>query len=75
MSRFIQKAKQYTHITELTTEILRMFISKIVVHERSKKHSRNAEQKIEIHYAHIGAMEYVEDGAVTGATGKGSRTA
>ena len=42
----------------MTPEILRTFISKIVVHEKAEKYSKSAEQKIEIHYNHIGAMEY-----------------
>ena len=58
VGRFIERAKRYTEINELTPELLRTFISKVVVHERDVKYSRSAEQKIEIHYAHIGAMEY-----------------
>jgi hypothetical protein len=60
VGRFIEKAKQYTNITELTPELLRTFISKIVVHEKAEKYSRTAEQKIEIYYNHIGAMDYAE---------------
>lgn len=37
---FITKAKQYTDITELTPELLRLFIQKIVVHEKSTKYSK-----------------------------------
>lgn len=37
---FIAKAKRYTDITELTPELLRLFIQKIVVHEKSTKWSR-----------------------------------
>lgn len=52
--RFIAKAKQYTDITELTPELLRLFIQKIVVHEKSEKYSKHAEQTVEIHYTDIG---------------------
>lgn len=65
VDRFIERARRYTQITELTPEILRMFISKIVVHEKTEKYSRTAEQKVEIHYAHIGAMETADDTAKT----------
>ena len=58
VDRFIERAKQYTEINELTSELLRTFISKVVVHERSEHNSRTATQRIEIHYNHIGAMEY-----------------
>ena len=52
--RFITKAKRYTDITELTPELLRLFIQKIVVHEKSVKYSKHSEQTVEIHYTDIG---------------------
>ena len=51
---FIAKAKRYTDITELTPELLRLFIQKIVVHEKSVKYSKYSEQTVEIHYTDIG---------------------
>jgi hypothetical protein len=69
VSRFIEKARKYTQVTELTPELLRTFISKIVVHEKSERYSRTAEQKIEIHYNHIGAMDCAEYGT-DGETGR-----
>lgn len=53
---FIAKAKRYTDITELTPELLRLFIQKIVVHEKSAKWSKKAMQTIEIHYTDIGCV-------------------
>lgn len=53
---FIAKAKRYTDITELTPELLRLFIQKIVVHEKSTKWSKKALQTIEIHYTDIGCI-------------------
>ncbi len=53
---FIAKAKRYTDITELTPELLRLFIQKIVVHEKAVKWSKHAEQTVEIHYADIGCV-------------------
>ena len=53
---FIAKAKRYTDITELTPELLRLFIRKIVVHEKSAKWSKKAMQTIEIHYNDIGCI-------------------
>lgn len=46
VARFIGKAKRYSNITELTPEILRLFIEKIVVGKKSRKYSRTAEQNI-----------------------------
>lgn len=51
---FISKDRRYTDITELTPELLRMFIRKIVVHEKSVKWSKHALQTAEIHYTDIG---------------------
>ena len=54
---FLGKAKRYTDIQELTPELLRLFIQKIVVHEKEVKWSKHAPQTVEIHYADIGCME------------------
>ena len=48
------EAKRYTDITKLTPELLRLFIQKIVVHEKSVKYSKYSEQTVEIHYTDIG---------------------
>ena len=57
VAQFIDKAKLYSNITELTPEILRLFIEKIVVGEKSQKYSRTAEQDIWIYYRDIGLMD------------------
>ena len=57
---FIEKAKRYTEIIELTPEILRLFISRIEVGERGEKYSRTAEQSIRIIYRDVGVMDSVE---------------
>ena len=54
---FLNKAKRYTDIQELTPELLRLFIQKIVVHEKEVKWSKHAPQTVENHYADIGCME------------------
>lgn len=51
---FLDKAKRYTDITELTPELLRLFIEKIVVHEKEVKWSKHAPQSVEIYYNGIG---------------------
>jgi len=57
---FIEKAKRYTEISELTPEIMRLFISRIEVGERGEKYSRTAEQSIRIVYRDVGVMDSVE---------------
>lgn len=54
---FIEKAKRYTAIDELTPELLRLFIQQIEVGERSKKYSRSAAQCVRIIYRDIGSMD------------------
>lgn len=54
---FISLAKRYTDIRELTPELLRLFIQKIVVHEKDVKWSKHAQQTVEIHYNDIGCVE------------------
>lgn len=57
---FIEKAKRYTEIRELIPEILRLFIARIEVGEKSAKYSRTAEQAIHIVYRDVGIMDSVE---------------
>ena len=54
---FIEKAKRFTTIDELTPELLRLFIQRIEIGERSVKYSRNAAQTIRIIYRDIGIVD------------------
>ena len=56
IQKFFDAAKKYTGIRELTPDVLRTFISKIVIHERKKKHGKNAMQQIDIYFRYIGSM-------------------
>lgn len=56
---FIEKAKKFTAIEELTPELVRLFIQRIEVGERSVKYSRGATQSIRIVYRDIGAVDSV----------------
>ena len=56
VQRFLDTAKKYTDIKELTPEILRTFVQKIVIHEREQKHTRNAPQQIDIHFRYLGML-------------------
>ena len=56
VTRFIDKAKRYTEINELSGELLNIFIEKIEVGERAERYSRTAEQEIIIHYRDIGVV-------------------
>ena len=53
VDKFIALAKKYTRITELTSEILHTFISKIVIHERNERYKQHSEQQIDIYFTHI----------------------
>ena len=56
VERFVALARKYTDIRELTPEILRTFISKIVIHERPSRKKSEGEQRIDIYFTHIGSM-------------------
>ena len=56
VERFVSLARRYTDIRELTPEILRTFISKIVIHERPSRKKNEGEQRIDIYFTHIGSM-------------------
>ena len=60
---FIEKAKRYTTIDELTPELLRLFIQRIEVGERGKKHSHSSGQSIRIIYRDIGTTDSAMDAA------------
>ena len=60
-SRFVERARQYSEITELTPELLRLFIEKIVVGERAEKYSHSAPQEIMIYYRDIGLLDTTEE--------------
>lgn len=57
VSTFVEKAKQYTAIDELTPELLRLFIQRIEVGERTEKYSRSSHQSIRIVYRDIGTVD------------------
>ena len=54
---FIEKAKRYTAIEELTPDLLRLFIRRIEIGERGKKYSRSSGQSVRIFYRDIGAVD------------------
>ncbi|MBR5949107.1 MAG: DUF4368 domain-containing protein [Clostridia bacterium] len=57
VSRFLENARKYTEITELTCEILHTFIQRVEVGERAKRYDRNAPQEIRIYYRDIGLID------------------
>ena len=57
VNTFVEKAKQYTAIDELTPELLRLFIQRIEVGERTEKYSRSSHQSIRIVYRDIGTVD------------------
>ncbi|MBP1578055.1 MAG: DUF4368 domain-containing protein, partial [Oscillospiraceae bacterium] len=61
VARFVERAKRYEDISELTPELLHLFIEKIVVGERAEKYSRTAPQEIRIYYRDVGLMDTPEE--------------
>ena len=58
-ARFIENARKYTEISELTSEILWTFIERIEVCERAEKHRRYTPQEIRIYYRDIGLLDEI----------------
>ena len=56
VDKFIDIAHKYTDLQELTPEVLRTFIAKVVIHERTDKWSKAAEQQIDIYFRYIGNL-------------------
>lgn len=56
VERFLKIVDRYTDIKELTPEILREFIERIEIHERSVYHGKDATQQIDIYYNFIGML-------------------
>lgn len=54
---FIEKAKRFRTIDELTPELLRLFVQRIEIGERAKKYSHSAAQDIRIGYRDIGMVD------------------
>ena len=57
VERFLTIVEKYTHLTELTPEILQEFVDKIIVHAPDKSSGRRL-QEIEIIYNHIGVFDH-----------------
>ena len=57
IDRFLENARKYTEIQELTAEILHTFIERIEVGEREERYSRTAPQEIRIVYRDIGLID------------------
>ena len=57
IDRFLEDARKYTEIPELTAEILNTFIERIEVGERGERYSRTAPQEIRIVYRDIGLID------------------
>ncbi len=55
--KFLRLVRKYTEITELTPEIVRTFIEKIIVHEKEKVDGKRR-QIVEIIYNCVGAIPY-----------------
>lgn len=57
IGKFLEKAKKYTQIMELTPEILWTFVQRIEVSERAEKRKQTAAQEIRIYYRDIGLLD------------------
>ena len=56
VEKFLAIVRKYTDLQELNAEILRTFVAKIVIHERTQKWATSAEQQIDIYFRYIGNL-------------------
>ena len=56
VERFVDISNKYTDLRELTPEVLRTFIERIIIHKRTAKHSKTATQQIDIYFRYIGKL-------------------
>ena len=57
ITRFLALVHKYTDTSELTAEIVRVFVEKIMVHQANGKHGKNRRQQLDIYWNYIGAIE------------------
>ena len=57
IARFLENAKKYCEIPELTAEILYTFVKRVEVGEREARYSRTAPQEIRIYYRDVGLVD------------------
>jgi len=55
INKFVELANKYVHITKLTPEVIRIFISKIVIHQTPEGSA--AKYRIEIFFTHLGSLQ------------------
>ena len=55
--KFIWLIERYDNFDELTPTIINEFVEKILIHERDRKGSQTANQKVEIYFNFIGNYE------------------
>ena len=56
VERFVAISNKYTDLQALTPEILRTFIDKVVIHERTEKWAKTAEQQVDIYFRYVGCI-------------------
>ncbi|WP_243158098.1 DUF4368 domain-containing protein [Aminipila terrae] len=57
VDRFMTIVDRYTDIQKLTPEIVREFVEKIVVHERSEPHKKkNYTQQVDVYFNFVGKV-------------------
>ncbi len=56
VERFVMISNKYTDLQTLTPEILRTFIDKVIIHERTEKWAKTAEQQIDIYFRYVGCI-------------------
>jgi len=54
---FLEPVKKYTDVSELTAEVVRVFIDRIVCHQANGRMGKNRRQQVDIYYNFVGSIE------------------
>ena len=71
--KFLELAKRYTEITELTAPLLHAFVEKVIIHEAEKSSGKRTQQ-VDIHLNFIGQFETPEESAPGASEDEEKRT-
>ena len=61
VQRFIELVKNYTDVSELTAEVVRIFIDRVVCYQANGRLGKNRRQQIDIYWNIIGLVDEQED--------------
>ena len=69
IAKFLEKARKYTDIKELTPELIRVFIERVDIYEKEVKFKHHQPRQIDIYYRDVGLIDVIIQNDVNKAIG------